>query len=633
MIVFFYRIKYKNIILVFLLFNAFLLGLITNIQAKNYIPNSGFEITTVQDMPDAWDQYLGPKMRKNWRQYWRLDSQIKYDGVYSLRLSNDQENSIVKIYAESYLRNVFTKSCLKKRLSNLLHIDSFTKDKVYTLSLFMKSDKDHLKVKVKFFGQQKYFNVDKQWKRYVFSAPFKNSYRILVALYDIGTLWIDNVQLEEGPSATDYEDSIFPKDFFAIPEPQTRADIQSELNSFISSYKSKPDTITSKGKVYIDPKKRQLIVNGRPFFYFGACFSAAHLVKDRWKELLQLIKRHGYTVVIASFAASWNDTHASNEEIQDFLDLADSIGFKVVVWISPSAIKVKNGKYQRVRELPAEQVLQIYKKEASNLISHFKNHPALLAWYVCDEPWRQSWIEISFAKKLVDYAKTLDSEHPVFINYANPKKHFKFLGGFIPGDIISQTMYPVPCEPLTTIALDAYRDFFMGNKEKPVFFWHQLWGGKGRYPTPNEFRAMVYLAAIYGATGFQTWPMMPGSSILWDSVKNVINEMKTIQPFLYSNNNEMIKINSGDYIFAKAKKIGQKLYIVSINVAEKRQNAEIKIDYNPKKCTVVFEARNISLNDGTLRDTFLPYARHVYECDLSSESVPIGAPRNLKILK
>ena len=59
---------------------------------------------------------------------------------------------------------------------------------------------------------------------------------------------------------------------------------------------------------------------------------------------------------------------------------------KVVPWINPNALAIKGKKFRKVREFDSEIILKHYKKELDALIPKLKAHPALLAWYVFDEP-------------------------------------------------------------------------------------------------------------------------------------------------------------------------------------------------------------------------------------------------------
>jgi len=135
----------------------------------------------------------------------------------------------------------------------------------------------------------------------------------------------------------------------------------------------------------------------------------------------------------------------------------------VIPWIDPNTIKGKNGKFKRVRyNFSPEFVLSKYKEEIRPIVSGFKNHSAIFAWYFCDEPWESELINIGFTGKLIDFTKTLDKLHPVYINYPNLNNDFKFYGRRILGDIVSETQYPIPIYPFTYIAERTGMEYIAG---------------------------------------------------------------------------------------------------------------------------------------------------------------------------
>jgi len=594
------------------------LFILKNIKAENLLPNGSFEVTTVPDMPDCWDQPFGPKEIKNWYSLWEIDKAIAFHGKKSLCLTVPSHSLIWKLYAQSWYQDWLIR-LWKNKLKKL------EKNQYYTLSMYLKSNKLKLPVLVIIRTAKKVYRfktkVPFMWKRYFFTF-YLNSQLKNIRIYPLGVgkLWIDAVQLEKGKKATKFTPSPYDTYFVNLPKPKKVNQIKKELAKL--GWKEKfnyPNKVKfkSSGNINIDPIKRCILVNGKPFFFFAACFMFAHLYKTRWNELLRMLKRYGYTAVIPSFACSWNDSHASIPEIRRFLNLAYRYGLKVVIWVQINAVKTPNG-FKRIRHNFSPRVItEEYKKEIKRLIPPLKDHPAILGWYLFDEPSEKELINYGFTKKIVDFAKSLDSSHFMYINYGKLEKDYKFYNGRIPGDIVSKTQYPIPVYPITYIAEQTGKEYIMGNFRKPVVLWLQFFSGKGRYPTPDEFICMAYLAAIYGATGFQTWPMMPGSKLLWDRVKVVISEMKEISPVLYSRNTVPVVIKGSDYIHAMAKRVEKKVYLLAVNTLNEKQDVTFVLpDLKIKKINVKFESRFCSFKDNRFKDVFRPYERHVYEIDL-----------------
>ena len=613
-------------ILLFLLIGFFFINGEKVLFAKqNLLCNGGFEVTTVDNFPDCWDQFLGPKKNDYWDNFWEIDNDIYYSGKQSLRLTIPDKSYICKVYAENWLCN---------RLLKFLNEPLLAKQKQYILSLYLRSDQQNMRVKLKYFGKVTYLAVKDSWAKYTISCmDLDYNQHLFIIPEQQGILWIDNVKFEAGSEATNFEEAYYIHKIVKLPESQTRQ----QLNDEIHDVKLKLPTPVKyhsaiEGNIKIDSEKRCITINGKPFFYFGACFLKAHQFKERWRNLLSQLKEMGYTLVTASFTAPLSLDRASLHEIISFLNLAKEKKLKVVIWIQPNAKNV-NGTLVNVRELPANEVLDEFKKEVARLIPSLKNHPALLAWYVCDEPWRQTWIDIGFAKQLIDYARILDKKHPIFINYANPQKHYVYFDGYVPGDIISETLYPIPTNPITVVGRDAALNIYMSNSQKPAMFWYQFWSGKGRYPTPDEFKCMIYLSLIYGHTAFQTWPIMPNVMSLWSSIKQITNELRTLQPFIYSSENIPLTLKTDQFIYAAAKQDQDKIYVVAVNTDKEMHSASIsfKEKVYADHTEVLFEERSILIKDNKIQDTFLPYERHVYVLDTISDHI-MSASDNIRFL-
>ncbi len=592
-----------------------------NGHTENLLPNGSFEVTTLRDMPDVWDQVFGPKKIPKWYDLWKLDTQNSVSGYKSLCITVPTNEMCGKIYAESFFTD---------RLIRIAKLPKLIRGRFYTLTIYMKSNRINMPVKVTFQVQET-VKVNLQWQRYSFTKFLKSDdklRRIRITPLSVGKLWIDAVQLEMGNRATPFRPSTFDERFVKTPLPDTVGAVKRKLAIFgrqTDKYEyrgnvtrqqvSKKDIETNESRVTVDPSRQIILVNRKPFFFFAACFLRAHLYEDRWNELLEHLRTHGYSVVIPSFGCTECRRAASIGQILRFFDVAHEKGLMVIPWIIPPAIRNMHGQFKRVpRNFPPNIVLREYEKEIQRIVPALKHHPSLLAWYVYDEPSKLELIRSGFTSKLVRFTKTLDNLHPVYVNYGNLLAEYLFYGGHVPGDIVSMTQYPIPLSSVTQIAEKTDLESVAANSEKPVVLWLQMWGGKGRYPTPAEFSCMTYLAAIYGATGFQTWPMMPGSKTLWDHVKRVISEMRELFPVLSEPHEVPIEVKGSNYIHAMAKKVDNKYWIVAVNTLDRTQMPKIYLPQlsNVKEVNVMFENRICPLRINSIIDRFEPYERHVY---------------------
>jgi hypothetical protein len=677
--------------------------------ANNLLPNSSFEITTLPDVPDGWDQYLGPKVVRDWFDLWHLDKDQAFHGKNCMRLAVDSSNQRGKVTIHPHM----SRKAIKK-----LKWPKLKRGKTYTLSLYLKASISDFSVKVR-FEKYHHIKVSNQWRRYSFTQPMKMEGRSLmhslgITPESVGTLWIDAVQLEEGQTATPYAPSTMDASLLKLYEPSSQQNVKSDIEekaaplawfrvatdrSFYTSeneilvivnidrsrdfLKGKilnlsftgadeetdkrepsfdkkiviiensvriaiPADVVPRGNsrwqvaltekngkkilsselsirklppknnsVKVDHIRRTLLVNNKPFFIFAACFMRAHQQINRWEVLLEDIRNHGYTAVVATFSSRRSNSRADDRDVLKFLDLAQALGIKVVIWINPNA--KRNAKNQLVRlkkGFDPDTILSGYQSEIKRMIPLAKDHPALLAWYLFDEPYRFDLIRFGLTRKLVNYARGLDPYHPHYINYGATLSDYKINGGMVPGDLVSKTQYPIPILPITWVAKQTYLEMIVGQKHKPVVLWLQLWGGKGRYPTPAEQTCMAWLAAVYGATGFQSWPMMPSSKILWDHMKNLIAEMKEFAPVLWARETDTdVKCDSNSVHFS-GRQLDQDLVIVAVNATNSQTSAKFEIMSdevrNPLNAVSQIEGRTIKLIGNGFSDNLVPFERKIY---------------------
>ncbi|NPA94603.1 MAG: hypothetical protein GXO58_04160, partial [Thermodesulfobacteria bacterium] len=139
-----------------------------------------------------------------------------------------------------------------------------------------------------------------------------------------------------------------------------------------------------------------------------------------------------------------------------------------------------------------------------------------------------------------------------------------------------------------------------------------------------EFKSMIYMGVINGITGFQTWPMRPSSQILWESVKNSISEMREIWPFIISQKKVDLSIEGSQYMYASAKLVGDKLYIVAVNPSNLKQQASFKIETKDAVNStgqILFENKECKMINNKVDGSFEPYERHVYVIPLNDSVI------------
>ena len=146
-----------------------------------------------------------------------------------------------------------------------------------------------------------------------------------------------------------------------------------------------------------------------------------------------------------------------------------------------------------------------------------------------------------------------------------------------------------------------------------------------RGPTKDELRLMTYLTIIHGANGVVYFSHGGAKALGEDYLKMVLTitkELKDLYPVLLAEKKEKkpsVKILSGaeldrDKNFSinvLVKKVGKYKYIIAANSAKEEVKAEFA-NMGKGTAEVMFEKRNVAF-DGSLQDTFAPYAVHIYK--------------------
>jgi hypothetical protein len=192
--------------------------------------------------------------------------------------------------------------------------------------------------------------------------------------------------------------------------------------------------------------------------------------------------------------------HMDHKELATIADL----GFNTIQgweWGFDHAQEVLNAAQQnKIKVILEMGNIRRRSHEIPQLIKRFSDHPALLAWYVFDEPQEPDFL---FCEKVREQFRSGDPNHPTFMLSFLPHLFHQHESL---GDIFSVDPYPLPNPMLTQVtdwtkrACDATR----GNR--PVWLVNQSFGGE----TAEQLRAMAFLSIVKGARGILWYPWDDG---------------------------------------------------------------------------------------------------------------------------
>lgn len=251
-------------------------------------------------------------------------------------------------------------------------------------------------------------------------------------------------------------------------------------------------------------------------------------------------------------------------------------------------------------------------------INRFKDHPALLAWYISDEPTGHGADPDSLAMtyKLI---QDLDPYHPISIVFMAPMQARRFADAM---DVVMADPYPIPNSPVRSVGTVTanLKKEFLG--EKAVWIVPQAFGGSehwAREPSARELRAMTWLAVVEGATGIQYFIRhglngFPKSVATWGECGKMALEVQEIQAWLLEGTQL-----PGFYCLDEHVRIGVwehqgDLLIVAVNEDNLPKELQIKSPFGLEgsRIQVLFENRELKPGSNLISDLIDAFGTRVY---------------------
>ncbi len=351
---------------------------------------------------------------------------------------------------------------------------------------------------------------------------------------------------------------------------------------------------------------RVLLHNGKPFFPYG-WFSAP---PDEGGKL----RAEGVNVI-----QDYNAHYRSVEEQRAWLDNARAHGLYACFYPWPGNRFMKNFK----RPVSPEEETALRRR-----IRALKDHPAIFAWYLWDEPELRPLL-VERAERLYRIIVEEDPYHPCIMLNDTIPGILKYRNG---GDILMPDPYPLfnrgglagrPIE-YTGEFMKACRRAGAGRKAwwiTPQAFDYYMNNPHSRPPNLTELRNQQLQAIINGAHG-----------ILWYTYSHRYNypEFDLGIPFL---GREARRLENAvltpdlpgtltwtspkpKHIQAVVRRTGGHLVIFTVNTATHPQDAAFqlsdKLRKAPKRLWVVSENRSVPVRDGVFTDRFDTYDGHIY---------------------
>ena len=378
-------------------------------------------------------------------------------------------------------------------------------------------------------------------------------------------------------------------------------------------------------EVKINRASGGLVVDGLPFFPVGFyCYTT----KDSPQPTLSGEERvKGFNMMSPYQSNSPDVLQARREYMNRCSELGMKVHYQLLKVAGGGGVMGARGEGLSKREQLKAEILE------------FRDHPALLAWYICDEPTGHR-VQPQDLQQVHSLIQELDPYHPVTIVFMRPQSARKYAACM---DIVMADPYPIPDHPPAVVATRTsalYKEF---HGQMPVWIVPQAFGGSEwwpREPTRQEERLMTYLAVIHGATGIQYFIRhglngFPKSTAAWAECGAVALEIAELTPALLSHEpRPSVSVKPADVHVAAWSERG----VVSILAANtKKEPLSLRIqldglDYSGR-AHALFEDRHLPVRNGAIEDMIDAYGTRAYQVIMQPEPAqPVGIDaRNLTV--
>ncbi|OGV48517.1 MAG: hypothetical protein A2017_16420 [Lentisphaerae bacterium GWF2_44_16] len=398
---------------------------------------------------------------------------------------------------------------------------------------------------------------------------------------------------------------------FSLPLPENLADgkyyIEAKLigdEKTVSVKKTVRKLAPFKGEVTID---NDLItkVDGKPFLAYGwFSLDEKNIIKE---------KDTGYNVTV-----SYNTYFKPDEDLKKWLDFHYENGIKVLMYPYPKRVYNNPESWHRMLSPVESEEIRAYVKK-------WKEHPAILGWYMADEPELRPALPARM-NAIYEICKDEDPYHPCVLLNDTIGGIYKYIDSL---DIADPDPYPKFLENgLASLPIEKVGQFieniFKAGKNRKIAWATPQGFNYGDYGTINnrapdfrELRNMQYQAIIAGCTGF-TWYTYNGSLCYpdcKDGIAFLCKEANVIRDIVLSPT-KRINIETGDTSVKAAyyKNIAGNDWIIAVNNATTEKKAKLVL---PEKNTtekwyVLSEGRSIEVKNGTIEHKFGIYDTEIY---------------------
>lgn len=337
-------------------------------------------------------------------------------------------------------------------------------------------------------------------------------------------------------------------------------------------------------------------------------------------EEMARVKQAGFNLVhLYTFEGSQDD-----ERAREYLDAAQRNGLRVFLGFD-------RGNYS------SRGLVQGNWEHVVRRLGALRDHPALLAWYLFDEPdLGHQYVSPGRLREVYELIRGLDPYHPVIVTFAmdSSVRLYPRCYDVHWTQVYGDTNY-------VRSRLMRHREDLPGGALAAILTCNDRKqseaikrGGPvddaAFTPTLAKFRADIAMALALRSSGLSWWwygdkrrSWLTASDVpqAWEWLTTAVAEVHEIEPLLTAEGEEMeatLACEAEDAPFAvRARKVGERvLVIVALGGEEGGEPVPFSVTVPALRgaatATVLFEDRQVEMADGVLRDTVQPVGRHYY---------------------
>lgn len=353
-----------------------------------------------------------------------------------------------------------------------------------------------------------------------------------------------------------------------------------------------------------------LLVDGNPFFPLGAYRDPSDTLTDfSGLHDLGFNTTHSYV---------FEEKTRSVEQARAYLQAADKAGVKVFLGFSRPAIRAAD------------------RAQWADWVAGLMDEPALLTWYMMDEPICQNVPPAAFADMLAAIRR-YDGNRPASQLLAHIRPVTAVQRAYAGNcDILWCDPYPIPARPLSTVreTAEACRDaagpgkpFWVVLQAHDLRYWRghekdfSKLGGEIASPTPEETRCMAHLALATGAHGLiwywgpkSHYHMQQDAKPVWEGLRSTLTELRELVPWLVARRSPRDVVALAEPFRGWSRSHDGTRVLAVVNESDQPARLELSLPARGvRKVRSRDTGRDIDCTDGVLGADFAPWQVRLYE--------------------